>query len=116
VIDSNGNAVLADFGLSIALANGDRSYYNSYSIGAVRWLAPEVGGIDDENIEINVIPRPTRESDIFSLGCIMLEVSPVCQTLVEFHLRLALDRSSRVNFPFGGRGLFNRSSALGIII
>ena len=70
--------MLADFGLSIALADGDRSYYNSYSTGAVRWLAPEVGSIDDEDIENNVIPRPIKESDIFSLGCIMLEVSRVC--------------------------------------
>ncbi|KAJ8592588.1 kinase-like protein [Rhizopogon salebrosus TDB-379] len=78
VIDRNGIAVLADFGLSVALVEADRSYYNSYSVGAIRWLAPELASVDNENVGNadlpRSIPKPTRQSDIFSLGCIMLEV------------------------------------------
>ncbi|OAX31540.1 kinase-like protein [Rhizopogon vinicolor AM-OR11-026] len=75
VIDSNGNALLADFGLSAALAEGNRSYGDSYLTDAVRWMAPELTDIDtDENTRPSRVPRPTKQSDIFSLGCIMLEV------------------------------------------
>jgi serine/threonine protein kinase len=75
VIDNNGNAVLADFGLSVALAEADRSYYITYSMGALRWLAPELAGINqDEDIGTAGVPKPTSQSDIFSLGCITLEV------------------------------------------
>ncbi|KAG1733116.1 kinase-like domain-containing protein [Suillus lakei] len=80
MIDHDGNAFLADFGLSVALAEGDRSYYNSYSSGAVRWLAPElIGSPESESItdvrdsDID-FPKPNSQSDIFSLGCIMLQV------------------------------------------
>jgi serine/threonine protein kinase len=84
VIDRDGNAFLADFGLSVALAEGDRSYYNSYSSGAVRWLAPELIGssepennLDDGDSDVN-FQKPNSKSDVFSLGCIMLHVSRVC--------------------------------------
>jgi serine/threonine protein kinase len=80
VIDRDGNAFLADFGLSVALAEGDRSYYNSYSSGAVRWLAPELIGsseptnnLDDSDSDVN-FQKPNSKSDVFSLGCIMLHV------------------------------------------
>lgn len=81
VIDRDGNAFLADFGLSVALAEGDRSYYNSYSSGAVRWSAPElIGSPEPESIsdsdhdsDFN-FPKPNSQSDVFSLGCIMLHV------------------------------------------
>ncbi|KAG1733349.1 kinase-like domain-containing protein [Suillus paluster] len=81
MIDSDGNAFLADFGLSVALADADKSYYNSYSSGAIRWLAPELMGnpepasIDgDATVCDDDFPKPNSQSDIFSLGCIMLEV------------------------------------------
>jgi serine/threonine protein kinase len=114
VIDRNGIAVLADFGLSVALVEADRSYYNSYSVGAVRWLAPELASVDHENVGNADFPKPTRQSDIFSLGCIMLEVDRICQTLVQFYLMPALHRSSQVDSPSGGMRLLSRSSTLGI--
>jgi serine/threonine protein kinase len=80
VIDHDGNAFLADFGLSVALAEGDRSYYDSYSSGAVQWLAPELIGSsdpestpDDSDGDVD-FPKPNSQSDIYSLGCIMLHV------------------------------------------
>ncbi|KAG0696064.1 kinase-like domain-containing protein [Suillus ampliporus] len=82
MIDRNGDALLADFGLSVALAEADRSYYNSYSSGAIRWLAPELvdlpepANIKDGNGTICDVdfPKPNSQSDMFSLGGIMLEV------------------------------------------
>ncbi|KAG1808939.1 kinase-like domain-containing protein [Suillus subaureus] len=80
VIDHDGNAFLADFGLSLALAESDKSYYHSYSKGAVRWSAPElIGSLDPESIpgdssSATDIPKPNSQSDVFSLGCIMLHV------------------------------------------
>ncbi|KAG2031162.1 kinase-like domain-containing protein [Suillus americanus] len=80
LIDRDGNAFLADFGLSVALAEGDRSYYNSYSSGAVQWLAPELIGSpepestpDGSDSDVD-FPKPNSQSDVFSLGCIMLHV------------------------------------------
>ncbi|KAG1884263.1 kinase-like domain-containing protein [Suillus subluteus] len=74
VIDRDGNAFLADFGLSVALAESDRSYYNTYSSGAIRWLAPElIGSPNDSNSDVD-FPKPSSQSDVFSLGCIMLHV------------------------------------------
>jgi serine/threonine protein kinase len=80
VIDRDGNAFLADFGLSVALAEGDRSYYNSYSSGAVRWLAPELIGSSEQENNLDdcdndvTFQKPNSKSDVFSLGCIMLHV------------------------------------------
>ncbi|KAG1845633.1 kinase-like domain-containing protein [Suillus tomentosus] len=80
VIDHDGNAFLADFGLSVALAEADRSYYNSHSSGAVRWIAPELLGSsepqntpDGSDSDVD-LPKPNSQSDVFSLGCIMLHV------------------------------------------
>ncbi|KAG0697828.1 kinase-like domain-containing protein [Suillus ampliporus] len=85
VIDRGGNAFLADFGLSVALVEADRSYYNSYSNGAMRWLAPELmdfpepesinSARDGDSVVCDdSFPKPNSRSDIYSLGCIMLEV------------------------------------------
>ncbi|KAG1884270.1 kinase-like domain-containing protein [Suillus subluteus] len=80
VIDRDGNAFLADFGLSMIVAESDRSFYNSYSNGAFRWLAPELTSspdpesIPDGNDSDVEFLKPTSQSDVFSLGCIMLHV------------------------------------------
>jgi serine/threonine protein kinase len=80
LIDRNGDAYLADFGLSVILVESDNLDYKSYSCGAIRWLAPELIGLpelesipngSDDNI---AFPKPNSQSDVFSLGCIMLQV------------------------------------------
>jgi serine/threonine protein kinase len=77
MIDGDGNAFLADFGLSVVLVESDRSYYHSYSNGAVRWLAPELIGppeLESTPDDDDDFPKPNRQSDVFSLGCIILHV------------------------------------------
>jgi serine/threonine protein kinase len=77
VIDRDGNAFLADFGLTMFVTRGDRSGYDSYSNGAIRWLAPEL--MEPESIPDDCdgdvdFTKPTSQSDVFSLGCVMLHV------------------------------------------
>ncbi|KAG0692434.1 kinase-like domain-containing protein [Suillus ampliporus] len=82
VIDRDDNVFLADFGLSLALAECYESDYNSYPDSANRWSAPELMGLPepasikdldarDDDVDF---PKPNWHSDIYSLGCIMLEV------------------------------------------
>ncbi|KAG1743658.1 kinase-like domain-containing protein [Suillus paluster] len=52
LIDENGHAVLADFGLSLLLAKHETSFFNSHSSGI----------------------KPNKASDIYSFGCIMMQV------------------------------------------
>lgn len=73
VIDRDGNAFLTDFGLSVALSEGDKSYYNTHSNAAIRWLAPELTGSPEPESDFD-FTKPNSQSDIFSLGCIMLHV------------------------------------------
>lgn len=43
----------------------------SYQTGAVRWAAPELIVLHDGK----TVPCATKSSDIYALGCIMLQVS-----------------------------------------
>ncbi|KAG1831454.1 kinase-like domain-containing protein [Suillus subalutaceus] len=89
VIDCDDNAFLADFGLSVVLAESDRSYYKSALNGAVRWSAPELfdspepESIPDDSDGDGDFPKSNSQSD----------------TLFKFHLNLASYRSSWVDFP-----------------
>ncbi|KAG0700974.1 kinase-like domain-containing protein [Suillus ampliporus] len=73
LIDEDGNAVLADFGLSLLLAEHETSFFASHSPGAVRWAAPEILSLDSENPNESV-SKPNKASDIYSFGCIMMQV------------------------------------------
>ncbi|KAG1738751.1 kinase-like domain-containing protein [Suillus lakei] len=73
LIDENENALLADFGLSRLLADHETSFFNSHGPGAIRWAAPEIIPLDPErpNEEVS---KPNKASDIYSFGCIMMQV------------------------------------------
>jgi serine/threonine protein kinase len=75
LINENGNAVLADFGLSRLLADHETSFFASHSSGAIRWAAPEIieFGTEKPNEQVD---KPNKESDIYSFGCIMMQVTP----------------------------------------
>jgi serine/threonine protein kinase len=74
LIDKRGHARLIDFGLStIVQPLIDRSHLAISSVrhGAIRYAAPELV-LSDGTRESSV---PLEKTDIYSFGCIMLEVS-----------------------------------------
>ncbi|KAG2036692.1 kinase-like domain-containing protein [Suillus americanus] len=73
LIDENGNALLADFGLSRLLGDHETSFFASNSPGAIRWAAPEITPLDPEKPD-EEISEPNKASDIYSFGCIMMQV------------------------------------------
>lgn len=73
LIDHNGNALLADFGLSRLLADHETSFFKSHGPGAIRWAAPEIIPLDPEKPD-DEVSKPNKASDIYSFGCIMMQV------------------------------------------
>ncbi|KIK38484.1 hypothetical protein CY34DRAFT_90919 [Suillus luteus UH-Slu-Lm8-n1] len=73
LIDHNGKALLADFGLSRLLADHETSFFKSHGPGAIRWAAPEIIPLDPEKPD-NEVSKPNKASDIYSFGCIMMQV------------------------------------------
>ncbi|KAH7904083.1 kinase-like domain-containing protein [Hygrophoropsis aurantiaca] len=68
LINKQGKACLSDFGLSAVIHEFEgTSYFTSSIRGAVRWMAPEIYDISDPSL-------PTKRSDIYSFGCVMLQV------------------------------------------
>ncbi|KAG1789600.1 kinase-like domain-containing protein [Suillus plorans] len=73
LIDENGDALLADFGLSCLLADHETSFFASHSSGATRWAAPEIIPLDTEKPD-ECVSKPNKASDVYSFGCIMMQV------------------------------------------
>ncbi|KAG2126831.1 kinase-like domain-containing protein [Suillus clintonianus] len=69
LIDSRGNAYVTDFGLSTILAECNSSSCEAYYPGSIRWAAPELIDLADEEAE-----KPTTCSDVYSLGSVALQV------------------------------------------
>ncbi|GJJ16117.1 hypothetical protein Clacol_010397 [Clathrus columnatus] len=68
LVNANGEAALADFGLSAVIAvAGQPSTFTSNGGGSVRWMAPELLSGSETIIK-------TCASDIYSFGSVMLEV------------------------------------------
>ncbi|KAG2134529.1 kinase-like protein, partial [Suillus clintonianus] len=71
LISSDGRAHLSDFGLSVIIVDFvGTSYFTSALSGTVRWTAPELLEIPEDD----AIIIPTSNSDIYSFGCIMFQV------------------------------------------
>ena len=73
LIDKNGFARLADFGLLIIVSD-PTNYTASGSVvarGTTRWMSPEL--LDPDQFEFSD-GRPTKESDCYALGMVMYEV------------------------------------------
>ncbi|KAJ8593427.1 kinase-like protein [Rhizopogon salebrosus TDB-379] len=64
LIHGNGTACLADFGLSVVAS------WTSAFHGNFRWMAPELLGEPEDDKPV----RPSKYSDIYSFGSIMLQV------------------------------------------
>jgi serine/threonine protein kinase len=68
IVDGNERAVLIDFKKSVIIQKHDRVYVSS-NIQPSRWQAPELRICGQ-----GTYPVPDIRSEIWSLGCVMLEV------------------------------------------
>ena len=73
MIDKDGNAMLADFGLLTIVSDSTHTTTTTSSEGSgtLRWMSPEL--LDPERFS-SKNARPTRESDCYALGMVILEV------------------------------------------
>ncbi|KAJ8581641.1 kinase-like protein [Rhizopogon salebrosus TDB-379] len=96
LVDINGRAVVADFGLSFRLSDLSE---NSHSVTpTARWMAPELTAAEGH--------RPTKESDMYSFGTIMNYVlSPSLEKPFEKYQNPQVWAAlSRMEAPFPTRG------------
>lgn len=95
LINDANEACLIDFGLSYIRAEFEGTPYWSSTVGgALRWRAPELLPPKDDHQ-----PVLTFKCDIYSFGCVMLQVRVVVKS--DRHLSLTsttLDRHSRERF------------------
>ncbi|KAG1796464.1 kinase-like domain-containing protein [Suillus variegatus] len=95
LINSDDKLCLADFGLSMILAESGNPTFNSCHGGNVRWMAPEMVALPDSEQEELIKPiKPTKPADIYSHGCIMLQLlcgqQPYCSLVQAFHVIAAI--------------------------
>lgn len=74
LMSANQTLHLADFGLSVVLSESQNSTFNSCHPGNVRWMAPELLALPEEG----GVVMPTKAADVYSYGCIMLQVFCGC--------------------------------------
>ena len=87
MIDKDGNARLADFGLLTIVSDSTHpaTTISSEGSGTLRWMSPEL--LDPERFG-SKSGRPTKESDCYALGMVILEILtgkapfPRCSNLV----------------------------------
>ena len=73
LIRGDGTACLADFGLSLMYSDVTTTSVASWTStfhGNMRWLAPELLGESEDERPV----RPSKHSDVYSFGGIMLQV------------------------------------------
>ncbi|OAX33319.1 kinase-like protein [Rhizopogon vinicolor AM-OR11-026] len=73
-VDDSGNLRLADFGLSMIAAESGNLTFSSLQSGNTRWMAPEFLEPPDDSDEPQSPQKPTKTGDIYSFGCIMLQI------------------------------------------
>ncbi|KAG2041335.1 kinase-like domain-containing protein [Suillus americanus] len=84
LVDSSGCLRLADFGLSMILAEAGNATFNSCHPGNMRWVPPEAlrAGAEDEDENEDEAPdeKPTKAWDVYSYGCVVLQVCRIVST------------------------------------
>jgi serine/threonine protein kinase len=73
LIDQDGHARLADFGLLTIISDSTNPTVSSYSVsgGTTRWMSPELLEAHQLGAKDS---RPTKESDCYALGMVIYEV------------------------------------------
>ncbi|KDQ13016.1 hypothetical protein BOTBODRAFT_33899 [Botryobasidium botryosum FD-172 SS1] len=84
LISTSGDACIADFGLSNALADFNPQLYSTlwHTGGNPRWVAPELM-ITLEPGTATRRPLRTKESDVFSFGRVIVELTTACAPFAE---------------------------------
>ena len=84
LIDDNKNALLCDFGLASITADAESEHASTVnSAGSIRWMAPERLSIFEGDPEPQQTAiRVTKESDMYSLAMVVIEVRPPLPPLV----------------------------------
>ncbi|KAG2140923.1 kinase-like domain-containing protein [Suillus bovinus] len=90
LINSDDKLCLADFGLSMILVESGNPTFNSCHAGNVRWMAPEM--VEEQ-------AKPTMPADIYSYGCIMLQLlcgeQPYIWKIQAIHVMAAIVRGGK---------------------
>ncbi|KAG1737454.1 kinase-like domain-containing protein [Suillus lakei] len=73
LVSSDGRLYLADFALSMILAESDNTTFNSCHGGNSRWMPPEAISMPLEGME-QPEGKPTKAGDVYAYGCIMMRV------------------------------------------
>jgi len=71
LVDDSGNLRLAGFGLSMILAEAGNLTFGSVQTWNTRWMAPEILDYPEQPEQPL---KPTKTGDIYSFGCVMLQV------------------------------------------
>ncbi|KAG2140917.1 kinase-like domain-containing protein [Suillus bovinus] len=74
LVDSCGCLRLADFGLSMILAEEGNATFNSCHAGNVRWMPPEALRAGDEHNDEAKDEKPTKAWDVYSYGCVVFQI------------------------------------------
>ncbi|KAG2108153.1 kinase-like domain-containing protein [Suillus discolor] len=74
LVDSTGRLRLADFGLSMILAEAENATFNSCRPGNARWMPPEALRSGDEDEDEAKDEKPTKAWDVYSYGCIVFQI------------------------------------------
>ncbi|KAG1803955.1 kinase-like domain-containing protein [Suillus subaureus] len=76
LVDGSGCLRLADFGLSMILAEAGDATFSSLHSGDLRWMPPEAfqtdAEVDDEDETKD--EKPTKAWDVYSFGCVALQI------------------------------------------
>jgi serine/threonine protein kinase len=72
LVDDSGKLRIAGFGLSMLLAEADNEIFDSVYSRNPRWNAPELLMLDCDLEDSE--QKPTKAGDIYSFGCVMLQV------------------------------------------
>ena len=104
VIDKDGSARLADFGLLTMVSDSTHSATSTSSEGAgtFRWMSPELLDPEEFGFENS---RPTKESDCYALGMVILEILtgrvpfPCCNTTAVIRKVVNRERPDRPQGP-----------------
>ncbi|KZV89786.1 kinase-like protein [Exidia glandulosa HHB12029] len=74
LVADDGTALVCDFGISVMLEEQSTSTQRTSMKGTCRWMAPELFSDD--------AARHTLLSDLWALGCLIIEVSTSLATFV----------------------------------